>query len=81
MILNHIRTLFKIYLRNDNIEFIHGEKCVPADADDYDCNESISKEYGDKYIGSKVLFPNADQIREVTILSRKRSTDEALQKK
>ena len=59
---------------DENIEFIKGEKSVP-EADDSDYNESISKEYGDKYIGLKVLLPNGDQVREAIVLSRKRTVD------
>ena len=58
----------------DNIEFIDGEKCVP-NAEEAEYNESISKEYGDKYLGLRVLLPNGDQMLEGTILSRKRTSD------
>ena len=59
---------------DENIEFIDGEKCVP-EADDDEYNESISKEYGDKYMGLKVLLPTGDQLREGTVKSRKRTAD------
>ena len=56
------------------IEYAEGEQGVP-DADGHEYNESISKEYGDKYIGLKVLLPTGDQTREATVISRKRSAD------
>lgn len=61
-------------VNDENIELVESEKCVP-DADEDEYNESISREYGDKYVGLKVLLPNGDQLREGTVLSRKRTAD------
>lgn len=58
----------------DEVGPLPTENAVPnADDDLYD--ESISKEFGDKYIGLKVLVPNGDLQQEATILSRKRTAD------
>ena len=35
----------------------------------------INKEFGDKYIGMKVLLPYGDALLEAIVQSRKRTTD------
>ena len=64
---------------DDTIEFIddndgstnHG---VP-EADDETYHDQISKEFGDKFIGMKVLLPNGDALSEAIVQSRKRTAD------
>lgn len=64
---------------DDTIEFVDqkdgtSNNGIPeADNDEY--HEQISKEFGDKYIGMKVLLPNGDALSEAIIQSRKRTVD------
>ena len=45
------------------------------EADDESYHEQISKEFGDRYIGMKVLLPNGESLSEAVIQSRKRTAD------
>ena len=45
------------------------------EADETAYEDNLSNEFGDKYIGAKVLLPNGDVQSEATVLSRKRSAD------
>ena len=45
------------------------------EADDEAHHDQISKEFGDKYIGMKILLPNGESSSEAVIHSRKRIAD------
>ena len=64
---------------DDNIEFPDdsdgtGNLGIP-EADDEAYHDEITKEFGDKYIGMKVLLPNGESLSEAVIQARKRTAD------
>ena len=66
---------------DDTIDFVdendESKNYGMPDADDGTYHDQISKEFGDRYIGMKVLLPTGDSLSEAVIQSRKRTADGA----